>query len=525
MELRVIVIAVVSLIVVSLSYLMQGNNQQHSNGSDGGVNLIEQSIPQDYPTNRVPTNRSVEMPSTTNLIIANYATGAENDGVDENNSGRQPLIDSEEVEMVEPLELDTPIQPTMKSPLPASSDVSQPSETLGLTADESVELNESGSEQVLVPNAGLEPLENISLDAVSQMDHDSSDAAHSNSPISISANEPLLRAATDPTPPSAPETTPQAIEAPATGPMRPVPQSVDQIAHNHLEYGNSLARRGSMFSARQEFFSGLRLIIESLDLVNGVVSHRGHYDLAITALNEAEDFTQAGGDDVSTSVARVADLHQSKILTPSEIQSLTPMAAMQAYFAVAQDHFSAACGHSPVASELLFGLGKLYTVKATQDASGGPIDLAIAILMHQSALNVDPNNFLSANELGVALAKLGHYEPARAALLHSVATKPTPEAWLNLSIVHRQLGETQLAELALSEKQAAEAGFSPESTATHQIRWMSPNEFSSGQQVNFEDANAVAGNIPAISAPDAKPKSNSPNDSLWSKFKRSLGTK
>ncbi len=524
MELRVIVIAVVSLIVVSLSYLMQGNNQQHSNGSDGGVNLIEQSTPQDHPTNHVPTNRSVEMQSATNLIIANYATGAENDGVDENNSGRQPLIDSEEVEMVEPLELDIPIQRKMKSLSPASSDASQRSDSLGLTADESDELNVAGSEQLLVPNAGLEPLENISLDAASQMDGDTSDAAHSNTPNSILANE-LLRAATDPTQLSAPESTPQAIEAPATGPMRPVPQSVDQIAHNHLEYGNSLARRGSMFSARQEFFSGLRLIIESLDLVNGVVSHRGHFDLAITALNEAEDFTQAGGDVVSTSVERVADLHQSKILSPSEIQSLTPMAAMQAYFAFAQDHFSAACGHSPVASELLFGLGKLYTVKATQDTSGGPIDLAIAILMHQSALNVDPNNFLSANELGVALAKLGHYEPARAALLHSVATKPTPEAWLNLSIVHRQLGETQLAELALSEKQAAEAGFSPESTATHQIRWMSPNEFSSGQQVNFEDANTVASNMPATSAPDSKPKSNSPNDSLWSKFKRSLGTK
>lgn len=523
MELRVIVIAVASLIVVSLSYVMQGNLQPHSMGTDGGINLIEHSALLKHPHDAPPLSQDVAAPYDGNLLNASQTTSPENGSVDEYDSDSQPQADSTEEENGEPFELDAPLRRKMKSSLPSSSESSQSSDAPSLTAKESMELNSAEGESMLVPDAGLEPLENISLDAESQ-----TDVGSNGDSISISANALLANdrsAVADQLELSASESTPEPFESSSVGPLRDVPDSVNQIAHHHWEYGNSLARRGSMFSARQEFFSGLRLIIESLDLVNGVASHRGHYDLAITALNEAEDFTQAAGDDISSSVSRIAANHQSKILSPTEAQSLTSMAAMQAYFAFSQDHFSAACGHSPVASELLFGLGKLYTVKATQDASGGPIDLAIAILMHQSALNVDSNNFLSANELGVALAKLGHYEPARAALLHSVATKPTPEAWLNLSIVHRQLGETQLAELALSEKQAAEAGLGPESTATNQIRWMSRNEFSSAQQVNFEAANVDAENIPATSAPDTKPKPNSANDSLWSKFKRTLGAK
>jgi tetratricopeptide (TPR) repeat protein len=412
-------------------------------------------------------------------------------------------------------------------------------------------------ESLLVPDEGLEPLENVSLDPPGSGDLEAKLNAANTSADSIPAESDSEGVVlVDEAPNGELHITPLHETSPASGiaatqdvaideataadagtlaadaenpkstsetPLRDIPPSVGQIARDHLNYGNSLARRGSLYSARQEFFSGLRLVIESLDHVNGLSSHRENYDLAIMALNEAEDFVPASGDQASRSVARIAELHRSKVLSPEQTQTFTPMAAMQAYFAFAQSHFSAACGHTPVASELLYGLGKLYTVKASQEASGEPSDLAVTLLMHEAALHVDPNNYLSANELGVALARLGHYEAARAALLHSVATHASPEAWLNLSVVHQQLGETQLADMAMAEHRSALSKAGQESVAQQQIRWMSPNDFAAAEQVNFEGSHTAGGAtaIPTTAGTTAQPAAA--DSSFWSKFKKTLG--
>lgn len=307
-------------------------------------------------------------------------------------------------------------------------------------------------------------------------------------------------------------------------PTKDIPASVAQIAREHLRYGSSLARRGSLYSARQEFFAGLRLIADSLDLVNETASYREHYASAILALNEANDFASAPGDQAATPLQDIVATHQSKVLSEKEIATMSPMSAMQAYFIFAEDHFSKACGCSPVASELLYSLGKLHTVKAAQDPTAQPTDLAIAILMHHAALNVDPQNYQSANELGVALAKLRYYEPARTALLHSLATKPTAEAWLNLSVVHRALGESELAELAMTEHKTKLAEQSGASELSPQIQWMENSEFAAARQVAYEasEGGPSSSATPAANRIEPNPTSHK---SMWSQIKKSFGAR
>lgn len=551
MELRVIVIAVISLVIVSMSFLMQAHNQRGLQNSSAEVNLLDPAIPTNQNAGKTPSSNDFETAPTNDP----WNEEPDDEGLDGTESGGGAFKIESPTDS-EPLEPDLPVNrkgilpnesssndiPTSESTPLALDETSLPS----VTSDESLIVAAESTEQlatvwestrqsdgpiVEVTPETMEPLTNVAGHSFGNSEADDprlAPAAQETETTEPAASEPTAQAAGNPVennPGVDPGLAPAAQESEATtiASEQDVPPSVAQIARNHLQYGNSLARRGSLFSARQEFFSGLRLIIESLDLVNGVSTHRADYALAVTALNEAEDFVQSSGDEVSNSVPRIVELHQSKILTPADTQMLTPMAAMQAYFAFAQDRFSAACGHSPIASELLFSLGKLHTVKAAQDPTGEPTDLAIAILMHQAALNVDPANFLSANELGVALARLGHFEPARAALLHSVATRPTPEAWLNLSIVHRELGETQLSELALAEKKAAEASPQRETSLAQKIRWMAPAEFASAQQVRYEDTpsapTATATKVPV--EPITKPASNG----LWTTFKRSLGGK
>jgi tetratricopeptide (TPR) repeat protein len=307
-------------------------------------------------------------------------------------------------------------------------------------------------------------------------------------------------------------------------PAKDIPSSVAQIAREHLRYGSSLARRGSLYSARQEFFAGLRLIADSLDLVNETATYRAHYASAILALNEASDFANAPGDQAATPLQDIVATHQSKVLSEKEIATMSPMSAMQAYFIFAEEHFSKACGRSLVASELLYSLGKLHTVKAAQDPTAQPTDLAIAILMHHAALNVDPKNYQSANELGVSLAKLRYYEPARTALLHSLATNPTAEAWLNLSVVHRALGETELAELALAEHKTKLAEQSGASERSPQIQWMENSEFAAARQVAYEAPEGGPGSSATSSANriESNPASNK---SMWSQIKKSFGAR
>ncbi len=263
-----------------------------------------------------------------------------------------------------------------------------------------------------------------------------------------------------------------------------ISDAVAQRAVHHIEYGKSLARRGAAFAARQEFYSALQVIAHANDGKNGSHAHTAALRNAIMALKEAEKFVVKDVESqVGKSVAEVIETHRSGLLTKEEAKYMTPVEAMQIYFSFAQEQFGLAGGHHVVSAEALFCLGKLHSVMEQHEPGSGRLETAKAIVYHRAALNNDQNNFRSAGELGVLMARMGQLEDAKALFKQSLRIQSTPQAWENLAKVHERLGETNLAQLAQSEQMTAY-----QMTNATSISWKSPNRFNAEAPTEFHES-------------------------------------
>jgi hypothetical protein len=126
------------------------------------------------------------------------------------------------------------------------------------------------------------------------------------------------------------------------------------------------------------------------------------------------------------------------------------------------------------------------------------------MVFYQAALAVDARNYLAANELGVLLARYGQLQEARQALVHSISTRPHAQGWQNLAIVHRRLGETELAKLAENEREliAKSPAAAPRTSTDQLIEWVDPTTFASrGTHQQDWPAPTTAATSPTSSQP------------------------
>jgi Flp pilus assembly protein TadD len=100
--------------------------------------------------------------------------------------------------------------------------------------------------------------------------------------------------------------------------------------------------------------------------------------------------------------------------------------------------------------------------------------------LHQAALLVDARNAKAANELGVLLARFGQLEDARRVLRHALTLRPEPQIWRNLAVVHRRLGDAELARRADEEgiSLARRISVPQESDGALPVQWVDPGTFS-----------------------------------------------
>ncbi len=246
---------------------------------------------------------------------------------------------------------------------------------------------------------------------------------------------------------------------------------------DHIEYGKSLARRGATFGAQQEFLAALRLVAQTIDNQMSTRESTDRLFVALLALKESDDFYYAQAENNGrVDVATIALHHQSKILNSQQLSAISPMEAMQAYYDFVQLQLVACSGHTVVAGEALYCLGKLYNMNANSAVGGSRLDNAKAIVFHGAALQCDSRNYKSANELGVLFSKSGRFDLAKKLLLQSLRIRPLPKVWENLAFVHQQLGEPELAQRAEAEyQQLLDAPSAPQ---TARIQWVSPEKFA-----------------------------------------------
>lgn len=267
-----------------------------------------------------------------------------------------------------------------------------------------------------------------------------------------------------------------------------LPRGVQIKVVHHIEYGKSLARRGAIFGARNEFQAALRLVARSIDNQLRTQDYSARLFRAMTALREADDFYFAQAEnDGRVDVPEISARHQSAILNQHELAGMTPMDAMQAYYRFVQTNLMVCGGHNVVAGEALYCLGKLHSMNSSNGSEGNRLDNAKAIVFHSAAVQCDPQNFKSSNELGVLYAKTGRLGQAKQMLLRSLKVKQLPQVWENLARVHHQLGEQNLAKLASDEYRRMLQG--PATGQASSIRWVSPQKFAdqSSEPVELRD--------------------------------------
>jgi tetratricopeptide (TPR) repeat protein len=282
------------------------------------------------------------------------------------------------------------------------------------------------------------------------------------------------------------------VSAPAprtAAPIRlPLPEQIAHQAVHHIEYGKALSRRGSFFSAQQEFYAALRIIAIS----NDSQTSTNHYSQALAeaavAMKEAQDFVRTELEsEAFLSVASTVETHQSKIINQAELDQTSPRQAVQQYFQFAQNRLDQAGGRNVVSAEAFCCLGKLHTSMKQSEASPRGMDVAKAIAFHRAALLSDPNNSRSANELGVLMAKIGQLDSAVTLFQQSLMKNQTPQTWKNLAKTHQQKGEFELAKAA--EDQYLALMQAPLGNNQSSIRWVDQGWFNQNQTNQFSQVN------------------------------------
>lgn len=256
-----------------------------------------------------------------------------------------------------------------------------------------------------------------------------------------------------------------------------------------IRYAEDLAKRGAVYSAEAEFIQALKLIAHAYDAQSEETIHIPALLSGLTALKEADDFAQQGLPvALETNLSRFVTTHKTPVLKEAELEEITPLEALQKYYSFAEHELAFAGGTDPAASQAFYGLARLQNMypKETKKRHGtGP---AKAIALHRTALRINNKNYKAANELGVLLAKAGHFENAKECLVQSLKVSPQPESWKNLARVCEELGNQNQAKTAWatyqkSLKQAKEDGNSNQIS----IRWVDFKDFNDPKDASWQN--------------------------------------
>jgi tetratricopeptide (TPR) repeat protein len=257
--------------------------------------------------------------------------------------------------------------------------------------------------------------------------------------------------------------------------------------------------------------AALRLSAAALDQQRQTSAHSRAIAAGLQALDEAEDLAPAVAAIEPATLASITESHRTPRLSSMPDDETTPAQHLQNYLAFAQQQLSSGAGDLQPAASALYALGKLEMHESSGEI--GSIAVSRAAVFLQAALEVNPRHALAANELGVLLSRHGRLDEAKAAFLHSVRLAPQAVTWRNLAVVHKGLGEADLAnraaweagQLAAPTSTAAAGGQptkgQPNSSAggqTPHVEWLEPGDFA--RTARASDGAPVAVQAPIVSS-------------------------
>lgn len=256
-------------------------------------------------------------------------------------------------------------------------------------------------------------------------------------------------------------------------------------AEECLQEGFNLIQRRAYFSARARFVQTMRLVARSLDEQANSTRHEAALKRGLRAYKEAgEFFPSATRADESVNLYAVVGGHSTPVAQDLPRDELSARRCLREYMLYAEKQFSLALGQETLASRALYGLGRMESNAETSTSHSDQVRAKRSMAMFRSALLVDSTNYAAANELGVLLAKFGHYQEAIVSLQHCVKLSPESAAWTNLAAIHNKLGDRQHAELAMREAAATKQKTPaiPFVAAQPRIDWIDAGDFASMPQ-------------------------------------------
>jgi tetratricopeptide (TPR) repeat protein len=258
-----------------------------------------------------------------------------------------------------------------------------------------------------------------------------------------------------------------------------LPAAISARTMERVKRGNQLAKRRAFFSAEADFIDALRIVARGNDAItqNSQEQHLIALNQALTALTEANDFVNEvtlQGD----RLFRLVEVHQTPVLKNATVEELSTGLALEEYHRFARRRLIQAAGSEPVAAEAFYRLGKLQAEMAKESTAKKSLGGAKALVLYDAALVIQPNHALAANELGVALAKLGKLTEARQILAKASRSNSHGEIAYNLAVVDRALGYNMTApQLAQGPPPAMD------------LEWVAPSAFGSQPVANAQFAN------------------------------------
>lgn len=279
------------------------------------------------------------------------------------------------------------------------------------------------------------------------------------------------------------------VRQPVLERLRVNPQ-VELRAREHIEYGESLARRNSHLAAREEFTLALLLVAKSHNAHRPQSDPNAYSDrlaLGLTALDEVADFvgskTRMSRDSVLQQKVRS---HKTRLIPANAIGNISRTKAVDYYCGFAQSQLEQAVGYSTAGSAALHALGKIESRTLANSRRGDWTGQARALVFFRAAMSCSPANAVCSNDLGVLLHDIGRLKEAEHALKVSLGASPTQMAWANLAAVHSEMASTvgtveardvQLRLARLAAMQAEKFGARVVSEVIKDEQWATLNEF------------------------------------------------
>jgi hypothetical protein len=181
-------------------------------------------------------------------------------------------------------------------------------------------------------------------------------------------------------------------------------------------------------------------------------------------------------------LALIVDAHRTPVLKNRPLDDITLLVAQRAYLTYAQEQLAMAGGDQAVASLALHGLAKICISPAELHGPRTRVAEAKAVVYFQSAMIIEPRNFMSANELGVLLARFGRPQEARQAFEQAVLCSNAPVSWRNLAMMNERLGDMQKASICRERATQAVAQSKQSGTnnggSQYSVRWVDPETFA-----------------------------------------------